>query len=297
MRTVASVIRLTRWKEYVGFVIPLTVLGFLLAQRISGVSLGYKIFGLVIANFLSVAFAFMINDVEDAEDDLLTHNKARVNPISSKEVSKETGYFICAFVAIAAISIFVYIGRPVVWIGVLLIGLSFLYSAKPVRLKSWPVVDIISHSLMLGGFLMLSSFLAYSSAWGKVLYLTLAVCLFSAYGQIYNQVRDFEADKKAGLKNTTLFLGKEKSLFLSYLTLILAFILISLTIKNGLFPYWLGLVALTSIFLSKRFIRKTDLRGSKTVDFTGSLQVPANFVLNIVIFSWFAAYLLASLFR
>lgn len=295
MRTLASVIVLSRWKEHIGFVLPLTLLGVLLAQRIAGVELGFKVLALIAANFFSVAFAFMINNVEDAEDDLLLAGKAKRNPVSSNQISLESAYFVSILTAAVALTIFVYLGRPVVWFGISLLALSFFYSAKPVRLKSWPVVDIISHSLMLGGLLILSAFFVYSNEWRSILYLTLAVCLFSAYGQIYNQLRDFGADKKVGLKNTTIILGKKKSLYLAYAILLLAILLVSLSVKNGLFPYWLALVALVGIYISKRFVKGVDVGGTKAVDFTGMLQTPASMTMNIVVFTWFAVSLLSSL--
>jgi len=66
---IRGLIRLTRWKEYIAFVVPLTVLGALLAARPNGILLDWRLIVVTLANILAVAYAFMINDIEDAPDD------------------------------------------------------------------------------------------------------------------------------------------------------------------------------------------------------------------------------------
>ncbi|MBE0580897.1 hypothetical protein, partial [Devosia sp.] len=65
-RQFAGLIKLTRWKEYIPFVVPLTILGALLAARPNNVLLDWRLVAVTLANILAVAYAFMINDIEDA---------------------------------------------------------------------------------------------------------------------------------------------------------------------------------------------------------------------------------------
>ncbi|NJO84468.1 MAG: hypothetical protein HC828_17980, partial [Blastochloris sp.] len=73
---VHGLIQLTRWKEYVPFVIPLTILGALLASRPYDTALDWRLAVVTLANILAVAYAFMINDIEDAPDDARDPDRA-----------------------------------------------------------------------------------------------------------------------------------------------------------------------------------------------------------------------------
>ena len=165
--------------------------------------------------------------------------------------------------------------------------ISYFYSARPVRLKSWPFVDLVSHSLMLGGLLILTAYSAYLTSVGKAWYIIAAAIFFSIYGQIYNQLRDLDADKKSKLKNTTIFLGKEKSRYLSYLSLFLGISCLLISLFKGLFPLWLIPILLISVLLSFMFKKDKDFRGASFVDPTGEYQLSGYIIMNAVIFSWF----------
>ena len=97
-RQLAGLIRLTRYKEYPFFVIITSLLGAAAAHGF----LGWKLIGVLTANLLAVAFAFMINDVEDAPDDALDLAKVKRNPVSATDLSARTGLLASFGVAIAA---------------------------------------------------------------------------------------------------------------------------------------------------------------------------------------------------
>ena len=79
-----GVIKLTRFKEYIWFVIVTTLIG----AATAGGEFGWALIGALIANELSVGFAFMINDVEDADDDALNPAKINRNPVSAGILTK-----------------------------------------------------------------------------------------------------------------------------------------------------------------------------------------------------------------
>ena len=95
---VKGIIRLTRIQEYLGFVAVDTLLGAIAAGGV----FGWKLLIVMVANWLAVGFAFMINDVEDADDDALNPAKVGRNPISSKHVTPRLGY--AASFAVAGLS-------------------------------------------------------------------------------------------------------------------------------------------------------------------------------------------------
>ena len=291
-----ALIQLTRWKEYVTFVIPLTLVGALLAARPQNAMLDLRLVAVIAANILAVAYAFMINDIEDAPDDALDPARAAKNPITSGLLGVRVGYAACRIVAAATLVLYALGGAQVLLIGVGTLLLSHLYSWRPVRLKAWPVTDIVSHSLMLSGLLLLAGYFVYHDAPGLVWLVAAGATLISVYGQLYNQLRDLHMDKAAGLYNTAIILGQANTKRVMYLTIGLAATCLFAAIWQGVFPIWLGLVVLISLPVSMLFRPRTDMRGTVAVEASGMIQVQAIISLNLIITVWLLEALVRQVF-
>ncbi|MBC7814686.1 MAG: prenyltransferase [Burkholderiales bacterium] len=293
---IRGLIRLTRWKEYIPFVVPLTILGALLAARPNGVLLDWRLVAVTAANILAVAYAFMINDIEDAPDDARDPARAARNPITMGEIGTGFGYAACRVVAAATLILYALGGLEVLGIGIATLLLSHLYSWRPVRLKAWPVTDIVSHSLMLSGLLLLGGYFIYDAQPGIVWFVAACVTLISVYGQLYNQLRDYDMDKAAGLHNTAIILGETKTQWVMYLSIGLAGACLLAAIVQGAFPLWLGIVLLVSIAISTLFRPETDMRGTVTTEVSGGMQIQGVFVMNATITIWLAQVILVQQF-
>jgi 4-hydroxybenzoate polyprenyltransferase len=291
-----GLIKLTRWKEYVPFVIPLTILGALLATQQNSAHLDLRLLAVTLANILAVAYAFMINDIEDAPDDARDPDRAARNPVTSGEIGLRVGYAACRVVAAVTLILYLLGGVHVLYIGIGTLLLSHLYSWRPVRLKAWPVTDIVSHSLMLSGLLLLAGYYAYGNAPGIVWFVAAGVTLISVYGQLYNQVRDYDMDKAAGLFNTAIILGEGNTKRLMYVSLALAAASFLAAILQNAFPIWLGLVVLISVPISLFFRTGTDMRGGEAADVSGKVQVQALVILNLIMGAWLAQVVVMQVF-
>lgn len=283
-----GLIRLTRWKEYVPFVIPLTLLGALLAARPHNLMLDWRLAAVTLANILAVAYAFMINDIEDAPDDARDPDRAARNPISTGEIGVRVGYAACRVIAVVTLLLYALGGTSVFLIGLGTLLLSHLYSWRPVRLKAWPVTDIVSHSLMLSGLLLLAGYFIYHNQPGIVWFVAACVTLASVYGQLYNQLRDYDMDKAAGLHNTAIILGERNTRIAMYLSIGLAAACLLASIIQGAFPLWLGLVLLVSLAISMLFRPQSDMRGGVAVDISGTAQIQVLIAMNLTIAVWLA---------
>jgi 4-hydroxybenzoate polyprenyltransferase len=292
---IKGLIQLTRWQEYVAFVIPLTLLGALLASYPQDAPLDWRLLAVTLANILAVAYAFMINDIEDAPDDARDPARAARNPVSSGAITIRVGYAACRAVAAATLLLYLMGGWYVFGIGVATLLLSHLYSWRPVRLKAYPVTDIVSHSLMLSGLLLLAGFFIYHNAPGVVWFVAASVTLISVYGQLYNQLRDYEMDKAAGLNNTAIVLGERNARLAMYLSVGLAAACMLVAIVQSVFPLWLALVVLVSVGISMFFRAKTDMRGGKAVEASGAMQIQGLIVANLTMGTWLAFALFGQL--
>lgn len=287
-KQIRGLIRLTRWKEYVPFVVPLTILGALLAARPNDIQLDWRLIVVTLGNILAVAYAFMINDIEDAPDDARDPARAARNPISTGEIGVRIGYAACRIVAALTLILYALGGVWALGIGIVTLLLSHLYSWKPVRLKAWPVTDVVSHSLMLSGLLLLAGYFTYHTQPGIVWFVAASVTLVSVYGQLYNQLRDYEMDKAAGLYNTAIILGENNTRRVMYLAIGFAAACMLAAILQGAFPLWLGVVLLLSIPVSMLFRSQTDMRGGVAVDVSGGLQLQSLVVANLTVAVWLA---------
>jgi len=289
---IQGLIQLTRWKEYVGFTIPLTVLGALLAVQQEGSPLDWRLVPVTLATFLVVAYAFIINDIEDAPDDALEESRRQRNPVSAGRVSLRVGYGALMVVALVTLGLYALGGSYAFIIGVVTLIISHLYSWRKVRLKAWPVTDIVSHSLMLSGLLFLAGYFTYGAVPGLVWFVFLGVTLFSSYGQLYNQLRDFAVDKEAGLHNTAILLGERNAKGLMYAMALLAAACLVIAIIGGAFPAWLLIVVIIAVPVSFLFRPRKDFRGTEFVDASGAVQQQALFVFNAVALVWLAVELI-----
>lgn len=286
-----AIIRLTRWREHVPYTIPLVLAGAMMAVNTTAITLDWRAGVVLIANILAMSFAFMINDLEDAPDDALDPHKRAGNVISMGILSYREGMLVTTGTFVIALVCFAFGGWKALGAGGTTLTLCYLYSARPFRLKARPVIDVISHSLMLAGLLMLSGYLIYSAYPGTAWLVIIAVTLGSAYGQFYNQLDDYETDQRAGLHNTAGLVGITGTRLLMIAALIGAVLCFALAMWLGVFPGWLGVVVLICALTLALFRFPADMRGTTTDDISGTIQQPILITANITVLLWVAAHL------
>lgn len=283
-----AILKLTRWREFLLFTAVLTWLGGLAAYQMRDATLDWRLFVVLLANFAAMGYAFAINDIEDADDDAHEVERGSRNPITSGELSKQLGWFVSAGLAIFALFGYALAGKNVLIIGVIILVLAHLYSWHAVRLKALPLVDILSHAMFLSMLLFLAAFFIYSTDLGELWVMALGTFLISAYGQLYNQVRDYDADRAAGLKNTASILGKTVTMVLAYSSMVGFVVSIIVSVIQGVFPLWLApvLIIATPVVLYLGRKNTKDMRGSETDDPMAKLQEQWLLIFNIVLITW-----------
>jgi len=284
-----AIVRLTRWREHVPFTVPLVIIGAMMAATTNNVSLDNRLIAVIFANIFAMCFAFMINDVEDAPDDALNPKKRAHNVISSGILTPREGAIASWSTFIVSAILYAIGGTWAFILGMATLILCYLYSAHPFRLKARPITDVVSHVLMLSGLLVMTGYFTYGTDPQAAWYVIVAAILFSAYGQFYNQVDDYEVDKEAGLKNTVVLLGKYPTMALMYLSMVGAVICMFLATQANVFPEWLGTVLVLSAVASALFPWELDMRGNRA-EGTGNIQRPSLLVANMVALFWMAQY-------
>lgn len=285
---IAAVVRLSRWREHVPFTIPLTIIGGLLALESESAAADWRLFTVLAANVFAMSFAFMLNNIEDAPDDALDALKKKQNVISSGLLSRREGAVLSAATFVASLGLYAASGTMALVTGGATLALCYLYSAHPFRFKARPITDVVTHALMLSGLLLAAGYFAYGSAPREVWLVIASASLFSAYGQFYNQVVDYEVDKEAGLKNTAVLLGKAPTSILGHLSIVLALICIFVAIMQALFPVWLGTILIIGVITTIIFPWEFDMRGNLAQE-GGNMQRPGLIIANLLALVWLAS--------
>lgn len=282
--------KLSRWRQHVPYTLPLVIAGALMATHNTELEIDWRLATVTLANVLAMVFAFMINDVIDAPDDARSPVKKKSNVISQGSLSIKEANMVSGGIFLLAAMLFLPGGLWSFITGLATLILSFLYSAPPFRLKARPIVDVLSHVLMLSALLMLSSYFVYSTALSSAWWVIVAVTFASAYGQFYNQLDDFETDELAGLKNTAILLGRQNTQLAMMLSAGLTVICFVMAIVSGVFPLWLGWILLVVIITLTLFRWDIDMRGNET-DTSGMVQRPVLITANIVVFIWLLSHI------
>jgi 4-hydroxybenzoate polyprenyltransferase len=267
-----GIIRLSRYKEFTSFVIVTTLLGTLSGKGV----FGWQLAIVLVANWLAVAFAFMINDIEDAADDAMNPAKVNRNPISAGLLKNRTAWLVTGAVGLASIIFYAQLGFYPFITGFASLSISFLYSWRQIRLKAVPVLDVISHGLMLAGLQFLAAYFCFDpgelSRW---LYPFLFIVAISMYGVLFNQLRDLEWDRKAGLMHTAAILGPGISfrLMMSFGLIGVAAAAVTIFVIQ-LIPIWvLAGVGFGTLILLLPAWNRMQLSGT-SIEFQQSFQKP-----------------------
>jgi 4-hydroxybenzoate polyprenyltransferase len=156
-KRLGSLMRLARYKEFVSFVVITTLLG----AAVGNGAFGWRLITVLLANWMAVGFAFMINDVEDARDDALNPAKVKRNPVSAGDLSPRLGQAASFGVAILAAALYALLGAWPFVTGATCLIIGYVYSWRRIRLKSIPIADLISHGLMLAGLQFLAAYFTF----------------------------------------------------------------------------------------------------------------------------------------
>ena len=183
---------------------------------------------------------YWLNDYFDAPYDLKDDNKARFNIFLRRPIPRKWIWWIVA-VTFAVSSIpFLSFGWPGVMILLMSYVIMWAYSAPPLRLKSRPGLDLLTHALFIQSWPYAICIWLTRTSWTLLDTLVVAICfLASLNGQLRQQIRDFDVDSQTD-KNFATRIGLSGTL-ITLRVFTLGMILLSvLAIVSGNIP-WLFL--------------------------------------------------------
>jgi len=274
---------------------PNTLVITLVAIAITDGYFGLRAITIFLANWLFLISIYAINDVEDADDDAQEPSKAKRNPISNGSLTKSEGYLYT--LATGVISLLLY-GLISFYVGNIQISIlasfgliiGYLYSWKAVRLKSIPFLDILSHGFMLSVAQFLVTYFTFTNNLTEIgITFSIALFLISIHGDLENENRDFDVDRKTKIKNTVQLIGNLRvSRILQYTFLVFTsiFLIYSLACMRIKIDYYIWLSIIAGILISVAVYFKKIKKISK------SYQEIVELVLQYVAFGILIVYIL-----
>ena len=170
---------------------------------------------LLVALTANYWLGYWLNDYFDAEHDSKDEIKARQNFFVHHPGARRL--VIAVFVLVFGFSTLVFLSFG--WSGVIVLTINFFimwaYSAPPLRLKSKPGLDLLTHALFVETWPYLICIWLTLSTWTQLDGMLVAIFfLTSLNGQVNQQIRDFEVDTRTdtnfatwvGLPGTMLIL-------------------------------------------------------------------------------------------
>lgn len=225
-----AILRLTRAKAYSYTLFSIIAVICLIAPQDL---LSIKTALVFLANLFLTAFVYAFNDVEDASDDYTILEKRLRNPITNGDLSVTKGYLISFALLSIGLFILSLIGPLASFFGLVLGLIGFLYSWRPVRLKSIPYADLISHILCLGVLQFLMTYSTFRPIDVFTIPFLMIIIPFSLMVEVLFELRDFGVDRETNVKNTIQRLGRfgpKKLLVASGAIAVAGFVIIFLAI-------------------------------------------------------------------
>lgn len=193
---------------------------------------------------------YWLNDYFDADHDSNDEYKARQNLFVQRPSARRLVRGVVSLVFGLSSALFISFG----WQGVIVLLLNFLvmwaYSAPPLRFKSRPGLDLLTHALFVQTWPYVICMWLTRSTWTQLDGILLGIFfLTSLNGQLNQQIRDFEVDTRTDTNFATR-VGLAKTIFTLKVCASVVVVLCLWALTSGSIPWPfvpLGLLALPKI--------------------------------------------------
>jgi 4-hydroxybenzoate polyprenyltransferase len=187
---------------YVPVVLLITTLGILMAGQWDP----FRIALIYLIMAIYLCFGFATNFCFDREGD--KHNLLIWNPITHGEISLRNALIFSITLGLAGVALSSLLGMKAFVFYAVMSLLVFVYSAPPIRLKRRPFLSLASQGIYGGVMVFLFPFVVFGEPLTRVHYLIAAsFFLGGVIFQMRNHLRDFDADRREGIKNFVQLMG------------------------------------------------------------------------------------------
>jgi len=202
-------IRVFDWRAYIG----IALLGFVRNVEIASFNtIIYRTLRFTVTIIFYLAFTFSINNCFDIKCDAHKGTKIKRNPIAAGHITFREGLILSLCMAFTGLVLsYLWFDENCFLVYFMMLLLGGAYSAPPLRLKSVPLMDLLSHSLFFGALLYLYGLLSNGGINLQAASLAASVSLYSIILELRNHLEDYEADLNSETKTTVCYIGYDRS--------------------------------------------------------------------------------------
>ena len=188
-------------------------------------------FGLFFALPANV-FIYGINDIYDYQTDIYNEKKIKYESVLQLEKHRSL-WIIIVLLLIPFLPLFFIVTVPAKLALLLFLFTGLFYSARPIRAKSKPPLDVLFSAIIYVSPALVGFFITGNT---NIEWLAVLGGLIWAFGmQTYSAIPDIEADKRAGVNTLAIMLGENKSFW---------FCLLAYLISASIGFYYVGFIAI-----------------------------------------------------
>ncbi len=204
--------------------------------------------GLAFVLSYGYGFAFAYNDLQDAQLDANSSHRATKNVFSKYYLSRK----VLLLLAFFSITLFIIAGAYYaslrgVSLAVLSLGIAWAYSSPPLKFKGRAGLDVLVHSFFVETYPYMLMIILLKIEWSAIdAFILGSLFINSISNQLAQQIRDYETDKKEGLRTTVVVLG---ILLSKILFLVANLLLMGLLLLTFVFFLWKAFFVALAIVL------------------------------------------------
>ncbi|WP_081661916.1 prenyltransferase [Gillisia sp. JM1] len=177
-------------------------------------------------------FIYGVNDIYDYQTDIYNDKKIKYESVLKLEKHRSL-WIIIVLLLIPFVPLFFMVNVPTKLALLLFLFTGLFYSARPVRAKSKPPLDVLFSAVIYVSPALVGFFITGNT---NIQWLAVLGGLIWAFGmQTYSAIPDIEADRKAGVNTLAIILGEKKALW---------FCLIAYFISASIGFYYVGFIAI-----------------------------------------------------
>jgi 4-hydroxybenzoate polyprenyltransferase len=267
---------------------PLLGVAFALREINAAKALDVLVFA--IASFLLVAHIWSFNDWAGTRTDLNDPNKSDA-VFSTKGVSPKGLLLFSLALLLLSLLLFLLLPGRTLLIALIIAALGILYSHPALHAKGIPVLSSLPH--LVGGVLhFLLGYSLFETIDRRGVLIALFFALTFTAGHLNQEVRDYEGDRRNGLRTNAVFFGRTPAFLAGFVVFTLAYADLVVLAARGLVPTVLMVPPLLLYPLQLMWTVRT-LRGGLTFERVSRLQRGYRVLYAAIGCSMIAALLLA----
>jgi len=177
-------------------------------------------------------FIYGVNDIYDYQTDIYNDKKIKYESVLKLEKHRSL-WIIIVLLLIPFLPLFFIVTVPAKLALLLFLFTGLFYSARPIRAKSKPPLDVLFSAIIYVSPALVGFFITGNT---NIEWLAVLGGLIWAFGmQTYSAIPDIEADKRAGVNTLAIMLGENKSFW---------FCLLAYLISASIGFYYVGFIAI-----------------------------------------------------